>query len=360
MRVGVLGAGQLGRMLALAGYPLGLDLRFLDPAEGAPAGQVAAQREAAYDDPSALDWLAECDVVTFEFENVPVATVEALEARVRVAPGAKALRTAQDRLREKQAFSELGIPTAPYVAIDDEASLAAAVAELGTPAVLKTRRFGYDGKGQFVIRQPSDVGAAWTALGGVPLLLEGFVRFSRELSIVAVRSTDGATRFYPLVENEHEQGILRKTTAPAPNVPPELQAQAERDARLLLEHLDYVGVMALELFQVGGELLANELAPRVHNSGHWTIEGARTSQFENHLRAVAGLPLGDTSAVGASVMLNAIGTLPDRNAVLSVPSAHLHDYGKEAREGRKVGHVTLTGADAAELADRVESVRRLL
>jgi 5-(carboxyamino)imidazole ribonucleotide synthase len=360
MRVGVLGAGQLGRMLALAGYPLGLELRFVDPAQGAPAGQVAEQRVADYDDPAALDWLAECDVVTFEFENVPVATVEALEARARVAPGAKALRTAQDRLREKQAFSELGIPTAPYVAVDDEASLAAAVAELGAPAVLKTRRMGYDGKGQFVIRQPSDVGAAWAAVGGVPLLLEGFVRFSRELSIVAVRGADGATRFYPLVENEHEQGILRKTVAPAPEVSPALQAQAERDARLLLEHLDYVGVMALELFQVGGELLANELAPRVHNSGHWTIEGARTSQFENHLRAVCGLPLGDTAAVGASVMLNAIGKLPDRRAVLAVPGAHLHDYGKEPREGRKVGYVTLTSADEMELGERVEAVRRLL
>jgi len=360
MLVGVLGAGQLGRMLALAGYPLGITFRFLDPSPGAPAGQVAEQRVAAWDDPAALDWLAECDVVTFEFENVPVATVEALAARTRVMPGARALRVAQDRLAEKTAFTELSIPTARFVAADDETALQRAVDELGVPAVLKTRRMGYDGKGQFVLQSPADVEAAWKAIGGVPFLLEGFVPFSRELSIVSVRSASGDTRCYPLVENEHRDGILRLTRAPAPDVGPALQDEAEGFARRLAEHLDYVGVMALELFQVGEKLLANEVAPRVHNSAHWTIEGARTSQFENHLRAVCGFPLGDTAVVSQSAMVNLIGSLPDRAALLRIEDAHLHEYGKEPRAGRKVGHVTLRAPDTESLEERVIRARKLI
>ena len=360
MRVGVLGAGQLGRMLALAGYPLGIECRFLDPAPGSPAGQVAEQRVAPWDDDAALDWLAECDVVTIEFENVPLTTLEALAPRVRVAPQPTAVAVAQDRLSEKIAFTGMGIPTAPFAAVDDELGLAKAARELGFPALLKTRRLGYDGKGQYLLRGPEDLAPAWQAIGGVPLLLEGFVRFARELSIVAVRSLTGETRFYPLTENEHESGILRQSLAPAPGAGPELQTEAERDVGRLLDHLGYVGVLALELFQVEDRLFANEIAPRVHNSAHWTIEGACTSQFENHLRAVCGLPLGDTSAIGPSAMLNLIGSVPERAALLAIEGAHLHDYGKLPRERRKVGHLTLRATDWDSLRARISHARAII
>jgi len=360
LRIGVLGAGQLGRMLALAGYPLGFRFCFLDPTPGSPAGALAEQLVAAWDDAQALTGLAECDVVTFEFENVPVETVEVLTTRTRVCPGPTALGVAQDRLHEKTAFRELGIPTAEFFAVSDQASLRAALASLGTPAVLKTRRFGYDGKGQHVIRSDEDRDAAWASLGGKALLLEAFVPFDRELSLVAVRSRSGDTRFYPLVENEHADGILRLTRAPARDLDPALQRRAEEHARALLDRLDYVGVMALELFEVEGTLYANEIAPRVHNSGHWTIEGARTSQFENHLRAIAGLPLGDASALGPTAMLNLIGRVPPLARLLALPDAHLHDYGKTPRAQRKVGHLTLRADSPAELEARIAAAREIL
>ncbi|HVJ15084.1 MAG TPA: 5-(carboxyamino)imidazole ribonucleotide synthase [Polyangiaceae bacterium] len=358
--VGVLGAGQLGRMLALAGYELGLRFLFVDPSPQSPAGELAEQLCVAYDDPAALERLAQCDVVTYEFESVPAAPVEWLTERVSVFPPAKALGVAQDRLAEKSLFQRLGIPTAPFFAVDSAEELAAALEQTGYPAVLKTRRLGYDGKGQFVLKSPADREPAWRALGGVPLLLEGFVAFQRELSLIAVRGRDGNAVFYSLVENEHRGGILRKTLAPAPNAAGELQAKAEAYVTGIFEALDYVGVLTLELFQKNGELYANEIAPRVHNSGHHSIESARTSQFENHLRAVLGLPLGSTELLGCAAMRNLIGALPDPGAVLAIPDTHLHRYGKAPRTGRKVGHVTLRADDERGLQERLALLEPLI
>ncbi len=355
MRVGVLGGGQLGWMLARAGDPLGLRCRFLDPSPEAPAGRAGELVVGAYDDPASLDRLADgAAVVTYEFENVPVSSAERLAGRTRVFPPPRALEVSQDRVTEKRFLESVGVPVPPWRPVGSLAELARAVADLGCPAVLKTRRFGYDGKGQYLIETPGDVERAWAQLGAAPLVLESFVRFDRELSVLAVRGRDGATACYPLVENLHRGGILRRSLAPAEGIPPALQARAEDHAGRVLETLDYVGMLAIELFQVGDRLLANEMAPRVHNSGHWTIEGAATSQFENHLRAVAGLPLGDTEARGVSAMLNLIGALPDAASVLRVPGAHLHLYGKAPRPGRKIGHVTVVADSRAEL-DRLRA-----
>jgi len=349
-KIGVLGAGQLGRMLALAGYPLGLEFRFLDPAPDSPSRHLGEFVNARYDDEAALARFVDgVDLVTFEFENVPAHVLAFLEDHVPTAPGREALATGQDRLAEKTLFRELGIETPPFATVDSRADLEEAVARIGLPAVLKTRRLGYDGKGQFVLRSAADLDEAWKALGGVPLILEGFVAFDRELSIIAVRGRNGETAFYPLTENHHEGGILRLSLAPAPRLDPALQATAEEYARRVLDRLGYVGLLAIELFQRGGDLLANELAPRVHNSGHWTIEGAETSQFENHLRAICGLPLGQTTPRGYSAMLNLIGTTPNPAKVLAVPNAHLHLYGKAPRPGRKLGHVTVRADNEDEL-----------
>jgi 5-(carboxyamino)imidazole ribonucleotide synthase len=345
-------------MLALAGTPLGLRFRFLEPRAPAPVDGLGEVVRGAYDDLDAVRRFGDgVAVVTYEFENVPVASARALvDEGVRVHPPAAALEVAQDRLREKETFARLGIPVAPWRAVDTREDLAAAAEELGLPAVLKTRRFGYDGKGQAVLRGDADLDDAWAQLGGRPLLLEGFVDFSRELSIIAVRARDGAAAFYPLVENRHVRGILTETIAPAPAVPDALQAQAERHVRALLDALDYVGVLALELFQAGDDLLlANELAPRVHNSGHWTQNGAVTSQFENHMRAVVGLPLGATSATGSTVMLNLLGALPPLVAVLAEPGAHLHLYDKAPRPGRKLGHINVVAE--GEVAARAAAGR---
>lgn len=352
--VGILGGGQLGRMLALAGYPLGFRFKFLCPHEDAPAGQVAPLVAGPYDDPAALDrFIQGIDVATYEFENVPEAAARRLASRVPVYPPPAALATAQDRLQEKTFFQKLGIPVPPFAAVDDRAGLEAVSARVGLPAVLKTRRLGYDGKGQYVVRTAADIPKAWDALGGAPLELEGFVPFDREVSVIAARGRGGEIVFYPLMENRHQGGILRLSIAPAPDLPPGLQARAEDYARRVLEGLDYVGVLAIELFLQGDRLLANEMACRVHNSGHWTIEGAETSQFENHLRAVAGLPLGSAAPAGCSAMVNLIGELPEARAVLERPGVHLHLYGKEPRAGRKLGHATLRAKDAQELKSRL-------
>jgi 5-(carboxyamino)imidazole ribonucleotide synthase len=361
MTVGVLGAGQLGRMLALAGYPLGLDFLFLDREPGTPSNQVAPSLFGSFTDPALLDEIASrSQVVTFDWENVPAEALDRLASRTRIAPPRLALATAQDRLLEKELFARLAVPTNRSRAVDSLADLKRAAADIGLPGVLKTRRLGYDGKGQQVIRTDSDLEAAWQTLGNAPLLYEAMVPFDYEVSAIGVRAGDGQFRMYPLNRNLHRDGILRVTRAPWKS--PTLERAARRTLKRVMDHFDYVGVLAIEFFVHRGRLLANEMAPRVHNSGHWTIEGAITSQFENHLRAICGLPLGDTAARGHSGMLNLIGAMPDREWLLAQTGLHLHDYGKSARPGRKLGHVTFVestakAADlrAARLLRRIES-----
>ena len=353
--VAVLGGGQLGRMLALAGIPLGIGFRFLDPSPDATAGALGLLVVGALGDETALAHVTEgAVVVTYEWEGVPADGARFVASTgTPVLPPPIALDVAQDRVREKELCRRLGIRTPEFAAVDDRADLERAVKELGLPAVLKTRRGGYDGKGQATLHEPGDVERAWSELGDVALVLESHVPFDRELSVLAVRGRDGATACWPLVENHHAGGILRRSFAPAPGVTEPLQATAEQLVGKLLDELEYVGVLAVELFDVHGELLVNELAPRVHNSGHWTIEGAVTSQFENHLRAILGWPLGSTTAIGVNAMVNCVGALPDPGAALAIPGAHFHDYAKAPRPGRKVGHVTITAADADELRARV-------
>jgi 5-(carboxyamino)imidazole ribonucleotide synthase len=355
MTIGIVGAGQLGRMMALAGYPLGLEFLFLDRDARTPGGRVGPILAGDLTDRGLLGTLSErCEVLTFDWENIPVEALENLPGNAHIAPPLRALAAAQDRLSEKRTFGLLGIPTTRYAAVDSRAALDAAVQAIGLPGVLKTRRLGYDGKGQFVLRKPADLDAAWAALGMSPLLYENLVPFDREVSVIAVRGRDGRIVFYPLNLNVHREGILRLTRAPFGN--PALTRQAQRAARRLLEHFDYVGVLTIEFFVARGRLIANEMAPRVHNSGHWTIEGADTSQFENHVRAIAGLPLGSTRSRGHSAMINLIGELPPRDALLAEPGLHWHDYGKEARPGRKLGHVTLVESSAAQRDRRSASV----
>jgi len=356
MKIGIIGAGQLGQMLALAGFPFALGFRFLDSSAEAPGAQVAPIVVGAFDDIEALRRLAaDVDVVTYEFENVPVAALHEMAAARPCFPPVEALRVSQDRVLEKELFGRLGIATPAYRAVDSRADLEAGVRALGLPCVLKTRRLGYDGRGQRVLRRRADVGPAWEALGGVPLILESFVQFDREVSIVGARSTRGETRAYPIVDNTHRGGILRVTVAPVRAA--RLQRAAEAHLVRLLDHLDYAGVLTIEFFVAGGRLIANEMAPRVHNSGHWTIEGAATSQFENHLRAILGMPLGDTRPVGHAAMINYIGRMPDRDRVLALPGVHHHDYGKAPRANRKLGHATVVAPTAAA---RDAVLRRLL
>jgi len=370
--IGILGGGQLGYMLALAGYPLGLHFRFLDPSPEAPVGRIATRITAQFTDRSALKkFAAGLELVTYEFENVPVETARFLAERVPMLPPPAALEAAQDRLNEKRLFQKLGIDTTEFAAVADAHSLDDAVQQIGLPAILKTCRMGYDGKGQWILRKTEDIDRAKAELPAanapgaakrrgtelaqqsVPFLLERLVPFTRELSVLAVRGRTGETAVYPLVENHHRAGILRLSLAPAPQLDPAIQRAAEDAARRVFDALQYVGVLAIEFFEHEGRLLANEMAPRVHNSGHWTIEGALTSQFENHLRAVVGLPLGSTHAIGCSAMLNLIGEVPDSAEVLAVRDAHLHLYGKSARAGRKLGHVTLRASSPEELASRL-------
>jgi 5-(carboxyamino)imidazole ribonucleotide synthase len=353
--IGILGGGQLGYMLALAGYPLDFHFRFLDPSPQAPVGRIAPRVTAEYSDFDALDKFAHgLALVTYEFENVPVEAVRHLAQKLPVYPPPQALEAAQDRLNEKSLFQKLGIPTTEFAVVDSIADLDAAVRTLGLPCVLKTRQLGYDGKGQWLLRTREDLENLPRALPASPLILEKFVAFRRELSILAVRGRSGETAFYPLVENHHRGGILRLSLAPSPRLSEALQREAEDASRRILQALDYVGVLAVELFECDGHLLANEIAPRVHNSGHWTIEGAVASQFENHLRAVSGLPLGETRALGHCAMLNLIGEAPDPAELLAVPDVHLHLYGKSPRPGRKVGHVTVRAESVGQLAARLK------
>lgn len=358
MRIGILGAGQLGRMLALAGYPLNQDFVFLDPAASACAAPLGQHLHADYSDTHALaEFCARIDIATYEFENVPIAAAEFVAQRVPLMPGAQALAACQDRLIEKQLFDQLGIPVPAYAAVSSLEQLQRAVEQIGLPCVLKTRRFGYDGKGQAVLREAEDIAAAWERLGEHELILEAFVAFERELSIIAVRGQDGLCAYYPVVENQHQQGILRSSI---PQADDPMQALAEQHIGKALSHLDYVGIMAFEFFVLDGTLYANEIAPRVHNSGHWSIEGAECSQFENHLRAVAGLPLGSTALRGHSCMLNCIGVAPDTAALAAIPGLHVHHYGKRAKPQRKVGHLTITADSGEQLHQRVTAARQLL
>lgn len=349
MKVGILGGGQLARMLALAGYPLGLQFIVLDPDPHAGASGLSEHLLGAYDDPALLAQLAEkADVVTYEFENVPAHVAEYLASHTTVYPPATALAVAQDRLLEKSFFRDLGIGTAPFAAVDSLEDLQRAMPELGYPAILKSRRLGYDGKGQFVLKSDDDLEAAWQSMQGASSIVEGFVDFRREVSIIAARRPGGDIAFYPLSENRHNSGILRIAQSCTDDP---LQTEAEDYVRRLLEKLDYVGVIALELFDIDGHLLANEFAPRVHNSGHWSIEGSETSQFENHLRAILDLPLGNTQTRGRAAMVNFIGGVPTQQQVLTLDHAHLHLYDKAPRKGRKVGHATVRSDDALLFED---------
>lgn len=351
-KIGIVGAGQLGRMLALSGYPLGLEFVFLDKSANAPGAQVGDIMLGEFSDARKIAELAaQVDMLTYDVENVPVSALSKLAGKPFLPPIA-ALAAGQDRLSEKNLFRQLGIPTTEFSAVESMPDLEQAIQQIGYPAVLKTRRLGYDGRGQRVIRSPAELGSAFNALSGVPLILEEFIAFEREVSLIGVRNRRGDSVFYPLSENRHRDGILRLSIAPYPDR--KLQALAQRHMQRILKHFDYAGVLTIEFFVKNGRLIANETAPRVHNSGHWTIEGAVTSQFENHVRAILDLPLGDISPLGYAAMVNFIGEMPPVSEVLKIPGAHYHDYGKEARPNRKLGHATLVCKTRRELLARLK------
>lgn len=358
MKIGVLWAGQLGRMLALSGYPLDFDFVFLDPAEEACAAPLGEHIRADYLDETALaDFCARIDLATYEFENVPAKCAEFVAARKPLLPHPRALGVGQDRLSEKKLFDSLGIAVPSYEEIDSYEGLVRCASRLGYPCVLKTRRLGYDGKGQAVLHSASELDSAWEKLGRQPLLLEAFVPFEREISCIGVRGRDKTVAFYPVAENAHRDGILR-ISIPRLNDP--LQAEAENATRRVMDQLDYVGALAFEFFVAGSKLLGNEIAPRVHNSGHWTIDGAQCSQFENHLRAIAGLPLGSTAMRGHAAMVNFIGEVPDLGRLAGITGLHLHLYGKAAKPARKVGHANLTASSESALNAALEKLRALM
>jgi 5-(carboxyamino)imidazole ribonucleotide synthase len=345
--IGILGAGQLGRMLALAGYPLGHRFRFLDPASDSPAGLLADHLAFDFTDIAAMErFAADLDVVTYEFENVPVRAARHLEKMVPVHPPPMVLEKAQDRFVEKSFFCELGIPTPRFTINLNQ--------DFSFPAVLKTRQMGYDGKGQRIVNSAADLENV--SVDG--MILEEFVSFDRELSIIGVRSKSSEMKFYPLVENRHHDGILRLSLVGG-DFSEQLQKQAERYCSVVMATLNYVGVLAIEFFEKDGQLLANEMAPRVHNSGHWTIEGAVTSQFENHIRAVTDSPLGSTSPLGVCAMVNLIGELPDVKSILKIDGAHVHLYDKAPRPNRKIGHITFVERDAEALKRKVELLKEI-
>ena len=363
--LGILGGGQLAWMLARAASTLGVDTRVLDPNPDCSAARTSTVIAGAYDDRDALARLADgCNALTYEFENVPVESARFVETIAPVRPAPIALEIAQDRLNERTLFAELGIDTPTFATVDSLDELRDALSRFAPPALLKARRLGYDGKGQALVGKPDDAEGAWDAIGRTPAILDAFVPFTRELSVVAVRTVAGETRAWPLTQNTHRGGILRLSIAPAPDVPDHLAQAAHDAASRIMDRLGYVGVMAVEFFQVGSgsdaRLLANEIAPRVHNSGHWTIEGAATSQFENHVRAVLGMPLGPTDAVGHSAMVNVIGDMPRPGAAASVEGAVLHDYAKSPRPGRKLAHVTINARDEATLRARLEHFTRIV
>lgn len=358
MKVGFLGGGQLARMMALAGYPLGLQFRCLDPNPESPAADLMEHIQAPLNDTEALNQFSQgLDCITIESENIPVATLENLLLHgSKINPGVKALATSQDRLYEKSNFQKLGIPTAAFANITTLEDLEKEVHSRGGAFILKTRREGYDGKGQFRIKTPTDIDAAWAALGGRELILEEWLSFDAECSLISVRDTKGNTKFYPLVHNVHKDGILFASEPWTAFSNKPLQSKAESYAQKVMQELDYVGVLTIEFFVMKDELIANEMAPRVHNSGHWTIEGAVTSQFENHLRAILGLPLGSTALREPFKMINLIGHMPQSTEVLAMDGLCLHDYHKKAAPKRKLGHITLLQPNQ----EKFEAVLKLL
>jgi len=358
MKVGILGAGQLGRMLALAGIPMNLEFVLFDPAPDACGQSLGEFINAFFDDEAQLQaFAAQVDVITVEFEHIPVKSLDWLSQHVTVYPPSIAVATAQDRLLEKQLFSQLNIPSANYQAIDDVETFIDYCLVKQQPLIAKSRHAGYDGKGQARINTKADIKSAWDTLAGVPLIVENKVHFDREVSIIAVRDQHGNTVFYPLCENTHDNGILHCTQVKL-NDP--MQAQAQSYAQRVMDALNYVGVLTFEFFDCQGQLLANEIAPRVHNSGHWSIEGADSSQFENHLRAICGMPLGSTDICGPTAMINLIGEMPPRDMVLAVEGAHWHNYGKKPRVGRKLGHITLRANEQQQFEERLSKLENML
>jgi len=360
-RIGVLGAGQLGRMLAISGYPLGQKFGFYGSNENEPSALLGHMHMQSDDADSMAELVSFSDVITYESENTDVALVREIAKTTPVYPAEKSLYMSQHRGREKGLFDQLNIPCAPYQVVDTLEALKAAVEKIGLPAVLKTTTEGYDGKGQFVLKTKDQIDQAWSDIGGRELILEGFVNFQRELSMVAVRNANNEHVYYPLVQNVHHDGILRYTIAPARDVSDKVQKQAEAYMQSLLDELDHVGVLTLELFDTANGLVANEIAPRVHNSGHWTIEGAFTSQFENHVRAITGMPLGDTSPrQPVAAMINIIGKTGPVDKVLSMPKAYLHLYDKAERDARKLGHITVLAEDEDELYKHIQALSEFL
>lgn len=361
MKIGVLGAGQLGRMLAISGYPLNHQFGFSGNANDEPSA-LLGHMFALEDNADNIESLvAFADVITYESENTDVEIVKEINKNVNVYPGEKSLFTTQHRGREKALFDQLNIPCAPYQMVNSEADLKAAVEQIGLPAILKIATEGYDGKGQFLMRDESQITEAWQSMNGVESILEGFVNFKRELSLIAVRGIDNDHRYYPLVENTHHDGILRLTIAPAQDIDPAVQTTAEHYMQTLLDEMDHVGVLTIELFETEDGLVVNEMAPRVHNSGHWSIEGANTSQFENHVRAITGMPLGDTTPThNFSAMVNIISKIGPTDVVLNMPNTHLHLYDKAERADRKLGHINITASSKKELNHSIQQLKDFL
>lgn len=358
MKIGVLGAGQLGRMLAIAGYPLNHQFGFSGNSNDEPAALLGHMFVGDDSIESLVDF---ADVITYESENTDVQVVSAISQKCAVYPGEKSLFTTQHRGREKALFEQLNIPCAPYQKVNSKQDLIDAVRAIGLPAILKTATEGYDGKGQFLMSDASQIKAAWASMHGVASILEGFVNFKRELSLIAVRDTNNHHKYYPLVENTHHNGILRLTVAPAQSISPEVQKTAEHYMQTLLDEMNHIGVLTIELFETDNGLIVNEMAPRVHNSGHWSIEGANTSQFENHIRAITGQPLGDTTPTHSfSAMINIIGRIGDTDTVLNMPNAHLHLYDKVERTDRKLGHINITADSEQELNRSIQQLQNFL
>lgn len=353
MNIGILGSGQLARMLSIAAQTLGIDTVCFSPMRHDSATRLSQTIHGEYHDQEKLQQLVnQVDLITYENENIPIKAAQFCIQKSQLYPPYEALKVSQDRLLEKNLFAQLNIPTVQYIAIDSYQRLKQAVAQLGTPALLKTRRFGYDGKGQVPINNVQDLEKLCGLTQEEDLILEKYIHFDRELSIIAVRSFNGQIKFYPLTLNYHQKQILRLSIAPFES--PLLQQQAQQYAKALLEHLNYIGVIAIEFFLVNDTLIANEFAPRVHNSGHWTIDGSYCSQFENHIRSISKLPLGDTEAAGYNAMINCISSMPDRNEILKLPCTHYYDYQKQARPGRKLGHINLHNSNKKTFYDLLQ------